>query len=149
MEDIPAEMTTNKQLTCLDHAELSISGTEVDSKKVGPCVLEALLNVVAMVMMWMRSDGAGTSVLQDRSSLSTQEKDHILISQSHFLTVGVAIGSGGRGHLDGGEADVGGAVQVAGLALWTKTSSTSQLTAEEDEKKMRCYNQKMRGDVKP
>lgn len=59
-------------------------------------------------------------------------------SQSHFLSVGVAVGcwsddgGGGRGLLDGGEADVGGAMHVAGLALGTGTSTTSQLTEEEE-----------------
>lgn len=56
-------------------------------------------------------------------------------SQSHFLSVGVSIGcrsegSSGRVLLDGGEADVGGAMQIAGLALRARTSTTSQLTVE-------------------
>lgn len=60
-------------------------------------------------------------------------------SQSHFLSAGVAVGcrsddgGGGRGLLDGGEADVGGAMQVAGLALGAGTSTALQL-AEEEEK---------------
>lgn len=64
-------------------------------------------------------------------------------SQSHFLSAGVAVGcwsddgGGGRGLLDGGEADVGGAVQVAGLALGAGTSTTSQLTEEEEEEEKR------------
>lgn len=60
-------------------------------------------------------------------------------SQSNFLSAGVAVGCGsddgrgGRGLLDGGEAYVGGAVHVAGLALGAGTSTTSQLTEEEEE----------------
>lgn len=56
------------------------------------------------------------------------------------MSVGVAVGcwsddgGGGRGLLDGGEADVGSAMQVAGLALGTGISTTSQLTEEEDER---------------
>lgn len=61
-----------------------------------------------------------------------------LRSQSHLLSAGVAVGccsddgGGGRGLLDGGEADVRGAMQVAGLALRAGTSTTSQLTEEEE-----------------
>lgn len=60
-------------------------------------------------------------------------------SQSHLLSAGVAVGcrsvnaGGGRGLLDGGEADVGGAVQVADLALGAGTSTASQLTEAEEE----------------
>lgn len=36
--------------------------------------------------------------------------------------------------LDGGETDVGGAMQVAGLALGAGTSTTSQLTEQEEER---------------
>ncbi len=56
------------------------------------------------------------------------------------MSVGVAVGcwsddgGGGSGLLDGGEADVGSAMQVAGLALGTGISTTSQLTEEEDER---------------
>ena len=55
------------------------------------------------------------------------------------MSAGVAIGcwsddgTGGGGLLDGGEADVGGAMHVAGLALGAGTSTTSQLTEEEEE----------------
>lgn len=58
-------------------------------------------------------------------------------SQSHFLSAGAAVGGGGggRGLLDGGETDVGGAVQVAGLSLGAATRPTSQL-AEGDKQHM-------------
>lgn len=67
-------------------------------------------------------------------------------SQSHFLSVGAPVGrwsddgGGGRGLLDGGEADVGRAVHVAGLALGAVTSTTSQLTEKEEgvELMMHC-----------
>lgn len=57
------------------------------------------------------------------------------------MSAGVAVGcrgdddggGGGRGLLDGGEADVGGAVQVADLALGAGTSTTPQLTEGEEE----------------
>lgn len=60
-----------------------------------------------------------------------------MTSQSYVLSVGVAVGrrgdggGSGPGLLDGGEADVGGAVQVADLALRLSTATTSQLTEEE------------------
>lgn len=47
-------------------------------------------------------------------------------------------GGGGCGLLDGGEADVGGAVQVADLALRAGTSTTSQLTEGEEEDILVC-----------
>lgn len=58
------------------------------------------------------------------------------------MSAGVAIGrwsddgGSGRGLLDGGEADVGGAMQVAGLALGAGTSTTLQLTKEEEEERV-------------
>lgn len=62
-------------------------------------------------------------------------------SQSHFLFARVAVGcrshdgGGGGGLLDGGEADVGGAVQVAGLTLGAGTSAASQLTGDGDKRR--------------
>jgi len=55
-------------------------------------------------------------------------------SQSHFRSAGVAIvrrsddGGGGRGLPDRGEADVGGALHVAGLTLKAGSLNASQLT---------------------
>ncbi len=69
---------------------------------------------------------------------------HILPpSQSYFLSAGVAVrcwrddGGSRRGLLDGGEADVGGAVQIAGLALRAGTATTTQLT-EKEERVLEC-----------
>lgn len=99
------------------------------------------------IRTWHQNTSPG---LQDSECLHNSRDDMKLkimqphISQSHLLSVGVAIGCwcndgcSGRGLLDGGEADVGGAMQVAGLALGARTSTTSQLTEEKKKELTEC-----------